>query len=68
MLKLFKKWDCIKHKWVWFFIPYHTPFHNTWFYKFYTKDGKPDCSKWGQIWLVWLKFPIKYYEQTTKNK
>jgi hypothetical protein len=60
-----KYWDCIEHNWKWFFMPVKQPFHNTWLYKWYMvwdekqNKFKPDCSKLGEIWLIWLGFAIK---------
>lgn len=55
-----KYWDCIDHKWVLFFLPVKQPFHNcfiAWYWGF--KTDKEKCLKWGEVWVIWFKVPIK---------
>lgn len=67
MIRL-KNWDCIKGKWVLFFLPRYTPFHNSFCrlrYSYYNeKTGliEPDCSKWGEVWLMWFQIPLKRFK------
>lgn len=58
-----KRWDVIKHRWTWAWMPRYGMFHQTpwrWSHLKWSGDEMgPDCSKWGEVWLIWLLFAIK---------
>lgn len=58
------RWDCLRHRWVWWFWPHHTLLHNTWGRgPLQIKVGKEVISRasiWGQVWMTWMGFRIYY--------
>ena len=58
---IFHRWDVLRHVWVPFWKPYHTPLHNTYMGWSWVRSRALDklpLSQWGEVWFTFLWIPL----------